>query len=285
MTTIAQLTLGIIGCGHVGKVLGRLLSSSGAVAVQDVLNRSAGSAQRAVAFIGEGQAIDRFAQLRPAEIYMIAASDDQIVACGEQLAAAGLVGAHTVVFHCSGALRSDALAAVLEQGGAVASIHPIRSFADPEQMAADFGGTWCGVEGNPRALDMLGPMLVAIGARLVPIDADFKNIYHSAAVFASNYLVTLLEVAANAYVKAGMPKEVAIELMGPLVRTTVDNVLRLGPAAALTGPIARGDMETALRQLHAVADWNPEYGALYKLLGRLTADLAGRPHELFQADR
>jgi predicted short-subunit dehydrogenase-like oxidoreductase (DUF2520 family) len=54
----------------------------------------------------------------------------------------------SVVFHCSGALASDRLQAVRAAGGAVASVHPIRSFADPQAVAQAFAGTYCGMEGD-----------------------------------------------------------------------------------------------------------------------------------------
>jgi predicted short-subunit dehydrogenase-like oxidoreductase (DUF2520 family) len=207
---------------------------------------------------------------------MIAAADDQIAQCCAELARSGRLSADAIVFHCSGALRSMELQPAIKQGAAAASVHPIRSFADPEQIAKDFAGTYCGIEGDPRALDLLGEAFSAIGARMVPIDADFKIVYHSAAVFACNYLATLLDVAQQAYVKSGIPHEAALKLMEPLVRETVDNVFRLGPAQALTGPIARGDVATAVKQYRAVRAWDKRYGALYKRFGKLTAALAAR---------
>jgi predicted short-subunit dehydrogenase-like oxidoreductase (DUF2520 family) len=111
---------------------------------------------------------------------------------------------------------------------------------------------------------------------MVPINADDKTIYHSAAVFACNYLVTLLDVAQQAYAKSGIPPDVALKLMEPLVRETVDNIFRLGPADALTGPIARGDLATVVKQYREVRTWNARYGRLYKQLGKLTAALALR---------
>ncbi|MDB5772316.1 MAG: Oxidoreductase protein [Burkholderia sp.] len=268
-------TLNIIGCGNVGKTLGRLWSRNDTYLVQDVLNRSIESAQSAVAFIGSGRAVGEYADLRPADITMIAASDDQILKCGEKLVHSGRLSPDTIVFHCSGALRSSALQSAVH-GAAVASVHPIRSFAAPEQIANDFTGTYCGVEGDPRAVDILTQGFAAIGARMVPINGDFKIIYHSAAVFACNYLVTLLDVAQQAYAKAGIPPEVALKLMEPLVRETVDNVFRLGPANALTGPIARGDLATAVKQYREVRNWNKWYARLYKQMGKLTAGLALR---------
>lgn len=268
-------TLNIVGCGNVGKVLGRLWSSQGVFRVQDVLNRSPDSAAAAVAFIGAGRAIAEWQDLRPADVVLLGTPDDAIGGTCATLAAHGGLQ-NATVFHCSGALASDILAPAAAAGAATASVHPIRSFAGPEQVAAGFSGTWCGIEGDRRAVDLLTQAFSAIGARLVPVDPAFKSVYHSAAVFASNYLVTLLDTALEAYVRAGVPREDAQKLLEPLVRGTIDNVFRMGTTAALTGPIARGDLATVVRQYKAVAAWDRQAGRLYKLLGKRTAVIAAR---------
>lgn len=269
-------SISMIGCGKVGKTLGRLWTLNGTLQIQDILSRSVDSASLARDFIGAGRAIATQAELGNAAIYLIATSDDQIEACCERLAQTGKLTANSIVFHCSGALPSSVLQAAKQKGAAVASIHPIRSFAAPEQVVQNFVGTFCGAEGDQRALEVLQPAFSAIGAQLVPIKADAKILYHAAAVFSSNYLVTLLDVAQQAYVQAGIAPEIALKLMTPLVRETADNVFRLGPESALTGPIARGDMATAEKQLHAVAEWNPAYAALYEQFMKLTVDLTAR---------
>lgn len=269
-------TLNIIGCGNVGKVLGRLWTASGAFTVQDILNRSLESSARAVDFIGAGHAVGSIHTLRPADIYLIGTPDDEIERCCQDLASAGLIEADKIVFHCSGALPSDILRTASQCGAHIASIHPIRSFAGPEQVASSFAGTWCGAEGNIRALEVLDPAFARIGAQLVPINAECKTIYHSAAVFASNYLVTLLDVAVEAYAKSGVPREVGLKMLEPLVRGTVDNVFRLGTTEALTGPIERGDITTVVRQYRAVNAWDANCGLLYKQMGKITSDIAAR---------
>jgi len=273
MTSTLTPTLNLVGAGHVGRVLGRLFAASGAFALQDVLTRSPASAQAAVAFIGAGQACTDAAQLRPAQVWLLAVSDDQIEPVAAQLAQAhDLTGA--VVFHCSGAKASTALQVARAGGALVASVHPIRSFADPQQVARDFAGTFCGVEGDAAALALLGPAFEAIGARLVPIDGAAKTVYHAAAVFASNYLTTVLDAALRAYQAAGIPEAVARELAQPLATETLANVFRLGPAAAL----ARGDLATVARQEQALLDWDDATGRLYGALVPLTTDLARRKH-------
>jgi predicted short-subunit dehydrogenase-like oxidoreductase (DUF2520 family) len=272
-------TLNIIGCGNVGRVLGRLWAANGSFVIHDVLNRSIASGEHAVSFMQAGRAVAAYDTLRAADIYMITTPDDQIAQSCEALAQTGLLQPGNVVFHCSGALPSTELARASQCGAAIASIHPIRSFAEPEQAVGVFAGTFCGVEGDQDALDILTPAFSAIGAQPVPIDAEFKSVYHAAAVFASNYLVTLLDVALQAYMKSGMSQEIALRLMEPLVRGTVDNVFRLGPTDALTGPIARGDIATAVKQYRAVNVWDERHGMLYKQFGKLTADIAARRRE------
>lgn len=269
-------SLSIIGAGKVGKSLGKLWAGKAAFDLRDVLNRSQASAQSAVEFIHGGRAISDYAALHAADIYLIATPDDQIAATCTALAQAGVLSPASIVFHCSGALPSSILQAAIEQGAAVASIHPIRSFASPEQVAQDFAGTWCGMEGDSRALDVLAPAFAAIGARTVVIDTDAKIHYHAGAVFACNYLVTLLDVAVQSYGRAGIAPDIALQMMAPLVRETVENVFRIGPEAALTGPVARGDMATAKRQQQAVAAADIAPGHLYEEMMRLTADLAAR---------
>ncbi|MTV39123.1 Rossmann-like and DUF2520 domain-containing protein [Duganella radicis] len=268
------LTVNLVGAGHVGRVLGKLLSAQG-YAVRQVLTRSAASARQAVAFIGAGGAIADYAQLQPAAIHVLAVGDDQIVPACEALARAVPLSG-SIVFHCSGALASDRLQAARDAGALVASVHPIRSFADPSAVAAQFAGTFCGIEGDEGALAVLTPALQAIGAQPVPINAEAKTVYHAAAVFASNYLVTVLDAALRAYQAAGVPEPVARQLAQPLASESMANVFRLGAAAALSGPIARGDMVTVARQQQAVSAWDEETGALYRALVAPTTALARR---------
>lgn len=269
-------TLNIIGCGNVGKVLGRLWKESGTFHIQDVLNRSHESAAAAVAFVGAGRPVADWAAPRPADVILIGTPDDQITAACDGAVRSGILRPGTTVFHCSGALPSSVLDKARACGASIASVHPIRSFAGPENVAASFAGTWCGIEGDLPAVEQLSQAFSEIGACLVRINPEFKSVYHSAAVFSSNYLVTLLDVAVEAYVKAGVPRDEALKLMEPLVRGTVDNIFRLGTTDALTGPIARGDVATVLRQYRAVTAWDRRVGALYKRLGKFAAAIATR---------
>ncbi|MES2069396.1 MAG: DUF2520 domain-containing protein [Pseudomonadota bacterium] len=269
-------SLSIIGAGKVGQVVGRQLAMHAVFEVSQVLNRSLASAQQAAAFIGAGVAAADVRSLRKADVYMLTVPDDQIAASCAALRQGGLLDSASLVFHCSGAKASTELAAALAAGAAVASLHPVRSFADIGAVSASFAGTICSLEGDARALAVLAPALQAIGAQVVQISAENKLLYHAGSVFASNYLVSLMEIALQAYVAAGVPAETARAMAAPLARQTLENVFRLGTEQALTGPIARGDMLTVERQLQQVAGWDAAAGDIYRAFIPATLKLAAR---------
>lgn len=269
-------TLSILGAGHLGRTLGRLWQQAGVFQIQDVITRSEQSAQQAVQFIGAGQARSALTSLRPASVWLIATSDPVLRLACDQLVEAGLPLSGSVVFHCSGALGSDLLARARQAGALTASVHPVRSFARPEEVVAGFAGTVCGAEGDAAALALLGDAFGKIGARLVPIDLHGKTLYHAAAVFASNYLVTLMEAALQTWAAAGVPRDEALKMMAPLARNTLNNVLEAGTAAALSGPISRGDWSTVQQHQQALDVADPALGRLYALLAEHTGELAKR---------
>jgi predicted short-subunit dehydrogenase-like oxidoreductase (DUF2520 family) len=114
-----------------------------------------------------------------------------------------------------------------------------------------------------------------LGGRAFEVSDEHRAAYHAAAVIASNHLVALLSQAERVAAAAGVPLEAYLDL----VRATVDNVADLGPAAALTGPAARGDWDTIERHLLAMhPDERPAYEALAHAARRL-AETGGELHE------
>lgn len=267
-------TIHVIGCGKVGQTLARLWTQHRVFQVHGILNRSLESALRAAEFVGVGRAVERFDQLAKADLVMIATPDAAIADCCRQLAQTGLCDHRTIVFHCSGSLTSEVLEPARACGAATASLHPVRSFADPAIAAQQFAGTFCALEGDPRACQVLGEAMESCGARVFPVNPQFKTIYHAASVFACNYLVALIEAGLRCFEKAGIDRASALDLMQPLVAGTVENVFRLGPAKALTGPIARGEVMVVQRQNEALAAWDPNLCTLYKCLGAIAVELA-----------
>lgn len=266
--------LNIIGAGKVGRTLGRLWSQHEVFAIQDLLTAHSTSADAAVEFFGCGRAVESIAAMRAAEVWMLTLPASQLAACCEQLVASGKLRVKDIVFHCSGSQPAADLAVAARAGAHVASVHPLKSFTDSAHAVQTFAGTWCGVEGDAPALAVLKPAFESIGARLFDIDPGTKLIYHAASVLVCNYLASLIETGARCYEKAGLERSAALQVMEPLVRETLDNTFRLGTAAALTGPIARGDHAVVGRQLEALVAWDPRIAAIYQQLGAVAVDLA-----------
>ncbi|MBM3359683.1 MAG: DUF2520 domain-containing protein [Betaproteobacteria bacterium] len=267
-------TLNIIGSGRVGRACGRLWSQARVLAIQDVLTRSRDSAAAGAAFIGAGRPVASLREMRPADVWMIATRDDAIVASCTMLAQSGMLAAGNIVFHVSGARPSSDLAPAGKSGALIASVHPIKTFTDAESAVRSFAGTFCSAEGDPGALAVLRPAFEEIGARVFDIATGLKSIYHAGGVFACNYLVALIEAAVRAHEQAGIARADSLQALEPMVRETVDAIFAQGPARALTGPIARGDVETVKRQLAAVDAWDAGAGAIYRSLGLVAVDVA-----------
>jgi predicted short-subunit dehydrogenase-like oxidoreductase (DUF2520 family) len=267
-------TLNLVGAGRVGKTLGRLWQQAGVLQIQDVLTTSAASAQSAVDFIGAGRAVAAPAQLRPADLWLLAVPDRQIVASAQQLAALDLPPA--TAFHASGALAAVELAPLQAAGWRCASAHAILSFADPAQALVQFAGTACALEGDAAAAAKLQPLFAAIGAQCFALASEHKLIYHAAAVWATNFLPVLQAQAEALWQHSGLPAELLPGLRERLLRNAVHNLLALGPAGALTGPAARGDTVLVERQGQAIqvldADAGTAYAALSAMAGRLARD-------------
>lgn len=267
-------SLNIIGPGRVGRTLGLLLRRARQCAVQDVLGAKIATAEAALAVIGAGRAVRTLGELRTADIWLLTPPDAAIAPVAAALAATGRVRPGDIVMHCSGAQPSTILAPLAVMGARVASVHPVKSFADPAVAADTFVGTYCTAEGDATALQVLIPLFEQLGARVVVIDPAAKTLYHAASVLVCNGLTALMEAGLRTYESAGLERAIAQSMMEPLVRETLDNVFRLGPVRALTGPVARGDAAVLERQLAALAAFDGRIAEAYRALNQLALELA-----------
>lgn len=273
-------TLSIIGCGKVARTLGALWHRSGQFDILDLYSRSLPSAQAAKAFIGAGTAQENLAGLRPAKHYLIATPDDQIEPVAAKLAnlpsAAQLFGPETLIFHCSGALSSQALSPLRPTDAQLASAHPIKSFPS-EVIALDtFPGTICTLEGDQKATERLKTAFNAINAGTMVIDKENKALYHTSTSIVCNYLCSVLALGLECLKKTGLDQQLINQALQPLAQETLENVFVTGAPAALTGPIARGDANTLQHQVAAMKDFAPEYLDIFLALSKQTANLASQ---------
>ena len=257
-----------------GQTLAALLHQQSQVQVQDLHSRTLASAQQAAQFVGAGTPVATLAQMRPADVWLLSVPDAQVAVVAQALAQAqGTQLAGTLVFHNSGFLTAAVLQPLQALGCHVASAHPVLNFASPDTGVRQFAGTPCGLEGDALALAWLHAALTAIGGRCFEIASADKPLYHAAAVFASNFTTVLQGIAQDAWRSVGVPAEFMRPLTEALLKSTVDNVLAMGPAQALTGPAARGDTAVVQAQAAVVESWNPVAAQAYRALSALAVSL------------
>lgn len=266
--------LNLVGCGRAARTLARLWHDAGCVTIGTVVNHVPGSAREACVFVGAGEPLASIADMPAADLWLLGVPDREIAPAAQRLAASGRVRAGDGVFHLSGATPSSVLAPLTVQGARIASLHPVMSFAEPARAIARFRGTLCGIEGDAVLVRELHELVAAIGGEGFGVDPEKKLLYHAASVFASNFLVVLLDQARKACLEAGVSEDVAPRLLAPLARGALENVLALGAADALTGPAARGDLDLVRAQHAAVAAWDGDSGEAYAALTALAVRLA-----------
>jgi len=183
--------------------------------------------------------------------------------------------------HTSGALGLDALRPVSGRHP-VGSFHPLRSFPRPSPPAV-FRGIFIAVDASTTPLlSRLKVLARTVGAKPRRVTDGQRIIYHAAAVFASNYVVALLDLAVGLLEEIGWGAEDAGAALMPLAEGALADVAHRGTVHALTGPISRGDLETVTRHLAALAvvgaGRTPQGGPrpldVYRMLGQIALEIA-----------
>ncbi|HZP30398.1 MAG TPA: DUF2520 domain-containing protein [Acidimicrobiia bacterium] len=255
-------TFALVGPGRAGTSVALLLVARGWRAVA-VAGRTPGApSTRTVAARLHAPASPAGEAGRGAALVVVAAPDGAL----EDAAAALVPGLEpgALVVHLSGARTLAALEPVarLRPDCGVGSLHPLQTLPSPDAGVARLPGSWAAVAGP----DSVAELAVELGLRPFRVDDADRALYHAAAAVAANHVVALVGQVERLARAAGVPFEAFV----PLVRASLDNAAELGPAAALTGPVARGDLVTVARHLDALpAPERPAYAALAELARRL----------------
>ncbi len=219
-----------------------------------------------------------------AEVVMIGASDDAIAEVSSHLAGGNGFRPAQHVLHLSGSVGLDALDHAVAAGADVLCTHPLQAFPTVEAGVERFPGSSVAITARANEALTHGETL-ATDAGGVPfrLAEDMKPLYHAAAVFCANYLVTVEAVAEELFRISGLAQPVP--RFAPLATAVLDRTLTEGPANALTGPAVRGDVGTVRRNLEALAEHSPGAIAAYVDLALLALRLAAGARSIAEADR
>jgi predicted short-subunit dehydrogenase-like oxidoreductase (DUF2520 family) len=265
--------LWIVGAGRAGLSIALRVHRAGAARALTVTGRRADPPDHPL-FAGDPPAARFLPDLATAadapDAVLVAVPDDAIADVAERLAALPLP-AGIPVLHTSGSRGSEPLAPLARRGHPVGSAHPLAALADPVDGAERLAGATWGIEATGAALELAERLVEGCDGHGLVVAPGARPIYHAAAVFASNYAVVLLAVAERLMARAGVEPAAARGALAALAAGAVENAARVGPAGALTGPVARGDAATVGEHR---ARLSGDDRALYCLLGREALRLA-----------
>ncbi|UCE98448.1 MAG: DUF2520 domain-containing protein [Dehalococcoidia bacterium] len=176
------------------------------------------------------------------------------------------------IIHCSGADSTAILSPARKVGACVGVFHPLQTFTSSRQERLT--GITYAIEADKPLLVILKEMATTLGGRWIELKQKDKVLYHTAAVFACNYLVTLLKVATDLWQHLGIPPKQANLALLPLLKGTINNIENTGIPRCLTGPISRGDNGTIKKHLEALQEAAPELVTIYRELGLKTIPIA-----------
>ncbi|MGO9591864.1 MAG: Rossmann-like and DUF2520 domain-containing protein [Candidatus Acidiferrales bacterium] len=283
-------TVSIVGAGRVGISLGKHLRELG-WRIGAVVTRSKSTARAAVRAIGggtpyanPGRPVETWGS-SPAKsgnltralalgsgVILITTPDDILPAVAQSLARsmgrASLRG--KVVLHTSATLDRSALAPLARLGTSTGSLHPMQAFGG--KVVPKLKGVIFGIEGDAKAQRMAQSLAKSLGGIPVVIETADKPAYHAAAVMAGGSIYPVLEAGLELLMSIGFTRQRASQTLLPLLRQILDNIERIGPRAAWTGPLSRGDYAVVAKHMNALRRYPPEFRKSYAAL----AQLAGR---------
>ncbi|MDI3269088.1 MAG: DUF2520 domain-containing protein [Bacillota bacterium] len=264
------MRVAVVGSGRVAEGLAPWLDRQDKVVA--VISRSKEKALRLTAFLPSAQALTWDESFPTVDWWFLAVKDDVIPAVDDLLAQKGAYRGAQLATHTSGAHPAHALQKAHEQKIPVASVHPLYPFASDERLTLQ--EVFFALEGDDEAIQVVEAWLDHWQAPHRRLRTEQKPLYHAAAVLASNSMVTLLGAAESLLRKLDLPVEEVFPPLTHLSETAIRQARRLGPAAALTGPIQRGEVTTIQAHLRALTGQAPELLPLYRTLAQATLPLA-----------
>ncbi|MBQ1688628.1 MAG: DUF2520 domain-containing protein [Lachnospiraceae bacterium] len=266
------MQIGFIGAGKVGTSLGRYLYTHG-IPITGYYSRNAEHTLFAAKHT-QSQTFTSIQELVEAcDIIWITVTDSAIATIWEKIDKSHITD--KCFCHCSGALSSQIFTNREQYGAFGCSLHPLYAISDKETSYKTLGEALFTLEGDQAYVEVFQKLFSDLGNPVQQIDASGKQRYHAAAVFTSNHVIALVQVATNLLKTCGFSDETALAAIRPLLAGNTNAVLEKGPLEALTGPVERNDATTITKHLSCLPDG---YIPLYKELTRVLLELASLRH-------
>lgn len=272
------MNIALIGAGRVGSVLGRILTENGE-RITAVVSRTLPSARAAGAFVRCKNVATSFEAIpRETTLLLIATPHSAVEDVARRLAALEhLRFARLSACHTSGMLTARALSPLAERGATVFSFHPLQTFPRdfaPKEILPTARHIFFGVDGGPRSLAKARQLARRLNGKAIVIPAEMRALYHAACVVASNHLTTLMWVLERMFDRVHSSERRFYPVFEPIIMATLRNVALTSPMEALSGPVARGGVETVEQHFDALRSALPDVVPYFCALTAETTRLA-----------
>jgi len=268
----------VIGPGALGSAMIDLVSRHSGFTLRSVWGRRSDHSH-IIDKTGNKQRPDRkfpYQESDLGQFVIISVPDDQITRVTKRLSEADISWNSRQIIHLSGSIDSSVLKPLANSGALTGSLHPLQTFTRGD-TADRFDGIWFSMQGDNQIFPMLKKLIEPFGGRARILSSSQKSAMHLAAVFASNYLVSLMDVVTKITDKNGIDD--GFGMLEPIVQQTLQNIISKGSVQSLSGPVARGDLFTIEKHLKQLEE-NPEYYRLYCQLGKIAATIAKESGQL-----
>ncbi len=242
------MKISIIGVGRLGGALAIALSKKD-YEIENLIARNVKNANKIAEFIKPKPKILQADELDEisSDVIIITTQDSEIRNVAEKLK--NQLNNKSIVFHTSGSLSSEILDDLKKIGCNIGSIHPLISVSEARLGADKFENAYFCVEGDARAVETGKEIAEKLGGKSFFVSAEYKTLYHAAAVTACGHLVALVDAAIEMLSECGLKEADAQKILLPLIKSTVENLETQTTAQSLTGTIARADFSTLEKHL------------------------------------
>jgi predicted short-subunit dehydrogenase-like oxidoreductase (DUF2520 family) len=263
-------SLAIVGAGRAGSALAIAAQEAG-YRIAAVASRRGEMAARLARTVGARAVPTPLAAASSADLTLLAVPDGAIATVSASIAASGVVLHGRGVVHLGARFGPEVIASLRATGAEVGVLHPLQALAGPDS-ASLLDGAFFRVDAPARLRAQLEELIAALHATPLAIDPAHAALYHAAAVLAGNAPLALLAEATRLLEAAGLSRDIAHAALAALLEGAAHNARRAGPAAALTGPVARGEAGAIAAHLDALSN-HPEARDLYLHLTRAMESL------------
>ena len=256
--------IGIIGAGRLGSALAHALLAAG-YPLEMISSRQLSDAERLVSSLPAVSSVTVDNLVQECDFVFLAVPDEYI----SELAFSLPWSSSQAVIHSSGSLNLDVLSVAKKKGSLTGCLHPVQTFLkrdSPLESRDRFANIVCGIEADSPLDIWLVELVESLGAYSIRLENVDRALYHSAAVFASNYVVALLSAATRIWTLSGLSEREGRMALQHIMNVSVNNLADSTFSDAMTGPFARGDWQTVKKHLSAL-DSEPEMQKLYSRLG------------------